>query len=116
MLIMKDGKIYKKIIKKEEHMSEKEMTEKETAGGKMDRRNFLTIASAGVAATMMSTTLAKAAGQSSAKQIPNEQGPFDLVVSGGKVVDPETGDPDSARAGGTFGGSSPSSRVGTGCS
>ena len=72
-------------------MNEKEITEKETPGGKMDRRNFLTIASAGVAATMMSTTLAKAAGQSSAKQIPNEQGPFDLVVSGGKVVDPETG-------------------------
>ena len=72
-------------------MSEKETDKKDSPSVDINRRKFLTVASAGMAATMMSATLVDAAERSYAKQIPNEQGPFDLVVSGGRVIDPETG-------------------------
>lgn len=53
----------------------------------IDRRAFLKIASAATAiASVTPATLA-----ASAKQQPNEKGPFDAVISGGRVIDPETG-------------------------
>jgi N-acyl-D-glutamate deacylase len=58
----------------------------DTPGTSMDRRNFLRVASSGVATTMVAAS-AKGSG---AEPLPNERGPFDLVITGGRVIDPET--------------------------
>ena len=55
--------------------------------GNIDRRGFLRVASAGVASTLVAASSAKAA----VETLPNEPGPYDLVIKGGRVIDPETG-------------------------
>ena len=54
---------------------------------KITRREFVQVASASsvlaaTAPTVMAATV---------KLRPNEKGPFDLVITGGRVIDPETG-------------------------
>lgn len=55
--------------------------------GNIDRREFLKIASA-ASALMAPLPPALAA---PARQLPNEKGPFDIVITGGRAIDPETG-------------------------
>ena len=50
------------------------------------RRDFLKLTSVGLAAIAM-----KVAPASAAELLPNEKGPYDLVITGGRVIDPETG-------------------------
>lgn len=61
-------------------------TEQEDNKGSMDRRQFLAVASAGLvmpaAAKASSDTL---------RLLENEAGPYDVVILGGRVVDPESG-------------------------
>lgn len=52
----------------------------------MDRREFLQVASSASVAVAASP----AANAAPPKQLPNEGGPFDLVISGGRVIDPQT--------------------------
>ncbi len=57
----------------------------------VNRRNFVTAAAAGLATTMVpatNTTAAKA--RTAPKLVPNESGPYDLVIEAGRVIDPET--------------------------
>lgn len=63
----------------------------------LGRRDFLALACTGVAGAMLAGGIgtASAAGtgsnSTSKTQLPNEEGPFDLVLEGGRVIDPETG-------------------------
>lgn len=57
----------------------------------LDRRKLLAM---GAAATVSLQLLASAAAVASSAKTPakpNEAGPYDLVITGGRVVDPETG-------------------------
>jgi N-acyl-D-glutamate deacylase len=53
----------------------------------LDRRDFL---KCGSAASVVAATI-PASLTGAAEQLPNEKGPFDVVISGGRVIDPETG-------------------------
>lgn len=52
-----------------------------------DRRDFLRIVSMATAVTAVVPSALAA----TTEQLPNEEGPFDVVISGGRVIDPETG-------------------------
>ena len=60
---------------------------KDKADRNLDRRDFLRMASAGVASTVVAASSVKAA----VETLPNETGPYDVVIKGGRVIDPETG-------------------------
>lgn len=51
----------------------------------ISRRNFLSSATTGIAAATVVTGVARAA-----DRLPNENGPYDVVIQGGRVIDPET--------------------------
>ena len=59
------------------------------------RRNFIKLAASGVAAasalSAVSASADDAATAASARSSGNEPGPFDLVIAGGRVIDPESG-------------------------
>ena len=56
------------------------------------RRNFIKLATAGsAAASALSAMSASAASEAKVKLPGNEPGPYDLVIIGGRCVDPETG-------------------------
>ncbi len=56
------------------------------------RRNFIKMAAAGSAFASALSAVTTAAAQEAAARLPeNESGPYDLVIAGGRCVDPETG-------------------------
>lgn len=56
-----------------------------------DRREFLKVAAIASVASAVAASLPASAVAAPVKQRPNEKGPFDVVISGGRVIDPETG-------------------------
>ncbi len=56
------------------------------------RRNFLKLAASGSAATSALSAISASAASAASVVLPeNEPGPYDLVITGGRCVDPETG-------------------------
>ena len=55
------------------------------------RRNFVKMAAAGSAASALSAASATIAQEAAVRLPENEPGPYDLVIAGGRCVDPETG-------------------------
>ena len=61
--------------------------------GAQNRRVFMktALAASTLAATLPQTLAAQSAAPAPAAPRPNEKGPFDVVISGGRAIDPETG-------------------------